>query len=201
MDAYKEALYWADRDVPVFPLMPHSKVPATRNGFHDASVERSKLKGWFEGTEKNIGIRTGGCSGFAVVDIDVKSGKNGLNSLSKKFGAAFALPENVLIFRTPNDGFHIPVRIRSDQKVANKVNVLGIEGVDIRGEGGYIVAPPSTLVVDGIEKAYSANDLELPMASVEAWIADLFSEMESSSKDPGRSFEVSKAMKGADKGE
>lgn len=88
----------------------------------------------------NIGIATGAKSGFIVLDIDTRhGGKESLRALTEKYGL---FPERIYQ-RTGGGGFHIlfkhpGVRIGNIQGSDR----LG-KGIDVRGDGGYIVAAPS----------------------------------------------------------
>ena len=176
MTTYEYALIYAAMGFHVFPLWNHCNKPAINNWPNKATKDPEKLKHWFEFTNKNIGIATGKISGINVIDIDVKKGVDGFKSLDKKYEKAFLLPENSLLFKTANDGLHILVKWTSETDVKNTVKVLGMEGVDIRGNGGFIVAPPSVISVKGALKAYRANDLYLQITEPTGWMKALLSQ-------------------------
>jgi len=127
----------------VFPCLPNRKEPATEHGFKDATTEPTAITGWFaERPSLNLAIATGpqpnGVNLFAV-DIDAKSG--GLATwaaLTDVHGHPLA-PKHF----TPNGGFH--VFFDAPSGLANTRARLG-PGIDTRGVGGYVVAPPSQLV-------------------------------------------------------
>ena len=112
-----------------------------RHGVHDASANADQVAGWWRARpDANIGLATGGPGG--VVALDVDAGKGGLEELRRLEAEHGALPITArsrtgggglhLLFRNP-DG-HGPVR--------NSVCGLG-PGIDVRGDGGCIVLPPS----------------------------------------------------------
>lgn len=110
------------------------KHPKTRNGFKDATTDVSKIERWF-GRRSNLAIATG--SGLLVLDIDPGSGgEESLQKLEEEFGA---LPDT-LTCRTGSGGAHYYFIV--DIPVPNSGGKLG-EGIDIRGDGGYVIAPPS----------------------------------------------------------
>lgn len=117
-----------------FPLKANSKLPATPNGFKDAKTE------WPEGTysNKNVGIRTGIESGIVVLDIDEKSGGyQSLERLEKELGQ---LPKTYTV-KTGGGGRHYYFK-HPGEPVKNKVGLF--KGIDLRGDGGYVVGPGST---------------------------------------------------------
>lgn len=92
------------------------------------SVE--EIKTWFnQWPNANIGIVTGSISKLVVVDIDPRHG--GTNELFKDFKTPCS--------QTGGGGWHY--YFTSDSKITNRAGVL--PGIDIRGEGGYVIAPPS----------------------------------------------------------
>jgi len=137
----ESALAWASRGFRVFPLMENSKVPpAGSNWTVDATNDPNKILGIWQCpitnsiADYNIGVLT---DGYAVVDIDVKSGKQGLESF-EGIGLSF----DSLTVRTPTGGLH--VYYIGD--TANRTEILGKgSGLDIRGFHGYVVAPGSTI--------------------------------------------------------
>jgi Bifunctional DNA primase/polymerase, N-terminal/AAA domain len=145
--------YTLQLDLPVFPLIPDGKIPATPNGFKDATTHELAVCQWWKDTpEANIGLPTGQRSGLFVLDVDPKNG--GLDSLAK-------LPElpPTRAARTPSGGFHYFFRWQAP--LGNSAGKLG-PGLDTRGEGGYVVVPPS--IIDGKRYEWMNEDdpAELP---------------------------------------
>lgn len=125
---------------PVFPLRPREKVPATPHGLLDATTDEGQIRAWWETSRENtrgdfnIGIRTG--DGLVVVDGDRrKQGHLTLRDLIRRNGA---WPATYRV--KTSDGMHF--YFRSDIHLASGADALG-PGVDIKGQGGYVVAPPS----------------------------------------------------------
>ena len=135
------AIDYASRGIAVFPLKPRDKAPITKHGVHEATTNFDQIKKWWsKHPSANIGIACGQVSGgLLVVDLDRKpNGVDGLDSLNEWERDNGNLPETVRSI-TGSGGAHIFYRIKGEGK--NRVNLL--EGVDIRSDGGYVVAPPS----------------------------------------------------------
>lgn len=120
----------------VFPLAPRSKVPLTPRGFKDATEDQATIAAWWrEWPHANIGIATGEASGLFVVDVDGPAGESALAWLEADYGS---LPLTAEV-RT-GKGRHL--YFRHFPGARNTASTLG-ERIDTRGEGGYVVAPPS----------------------------------------------------------
>jgi len=136
------ALKYAELGWKVFPLKPGLKVPATQHGVKDATGDKRKIEAWWTATpDANIGLACGAVSGgIYVIDIDYdpRKGKDGFDALSDN-GIVFP---KAVSQSTPRGGLHC--LFRTDVPIGNKVNFM--PGVDIRGDGGYIVVEPSHLV-------------------------------------------------------
>lgn len=99
---------------------------------------------WVEETpHANVGIRTGVISGFFVLDVDPKAG--GFQSLQKLQADIGVLPETYVV-KTPSGGYHFyftvpdfPIRNSANRELLRRYG----PGLDIRGDGGQVVAPPS----------------------------------------------------------
>ena len=108
-----------------------AKHPRTRNGCKDATTDLAQIERWWRAwPNANIGIATG--AGLVVIDVDGPAGEAALQVLQSEHGP---LPETAtvktsrgrhLYFRTPKDR-HIPCSAGG--------------GLDVRGEGGFVVAP------------------------------------------------------------
>lgn len=127
---------------PVFPLKHNLKTPATSNGFKDATRDQAQISQWFKGGVHNLGIATG--NGLAVLDIDRKGGKYGLQVIQSLEAIHGALPDTYKV-STPSGGEHWFFSYPSDLKIQSKANLFKEhgEGLDIRADGGYVVSAPS----------------------------------------------------------
>lgn len=130
------ALAWAARGYRVFPLSPNSRVPLFPDwdwSVNATTDERLIRLWWGAEPEANIGCCTG--SGTLVIDIDVKHGGRGLETYTEH-GGSF----DTLTVRTTTGGWHLYFLGEG----RNSSRRLG-PGVDTRGDGGYVVAPGSTI--------------------------------------------------------
>lgn len=118
------------------------KEPYTSNGFKAATTDRQQIEAWWDKwPDANIGIATGSISGGLVVidlDIDEDKGINGYETLKEWQQENGELPDTWISI-TGRGGYHFLYR----DGAANRSRAGLYEGIDIRGEGGYIVAPPS----------------------------------------------------------
>src|SRR5215210_655013 len=134
------ALAYASRGVPVFPCEPGGKRPLTYNGFWDASADPRRVEVWWRRWPgANIGVPTGGRSGLLVLDVDPGSG--GPESLAALERAHGPLPKTART-RTGGGGMHVFFGYPAGEEVRNSAGRLG-PGLDVGGEGGYVVVPPS----------------------------------------------------------
>jgi DNA-binding MarR family transcriptional regulator len=162
----RAALEYAERGWPVFPLAGKVPFKGTR-GFHDATTDQSRITAWFNRwPDANLGIRTGKASGLLVIDID-EGGSDTLERLEREFGK---LPQTLSV--TTGRGFrHLYFRYPSEAgvEIRNSVRDLG-KGFDVRGEGGYVVAPPSHTEGPYVwgDPRHPASLAELPPAWIDA---------------------------------
>lgn len=167
-DMLSAALSHADAGKPVFPTRA-DKTPLTPNGFKDATTDERMIRAWWRRwPDAGIGIPTGKASGLLVLDIDPPHG--GYASLSDLLGEHSALPETMEV-RTGGGGIHFVFTYPQGVEVRNSAGKLG-EGIDVRGEGGYIVAPPS-LHTSG--RRYEQLNSAMPAPAPE-WLLKLLTE-------------------------
>lgn len=151
------ALAYVARDWPVIPLHSISprggctcklgricrspgKHPRTKNGLTDGSTDEASIRAWWRRwPNANVGIVTGPSSGLVVIDEDRRKG--GTESL-RRFEAEQGPTPATLEAITGGGGRHLCFRYpRSGRRIPSATGVL--PGVDVRADGGYIVAPPS----------------------------------------------------------
>ena len=129
--------------VPVFPCVPGAKRPLTEHGFHDATTDLAHVEQWWgRWPEANIGVPTGQASGLVVVDVDVHLGTDGYCWFGRAHRAGLTAGWGVLV-STPSGGMHAyyPVAQGEQQRSWQVARA----GVDFRGDGGYIIIPPSVV--------------------------------------------------------
>jgi putative DNA primase/helicase len=161
---------FVEQDMRVLPLVAKSKRPAVKNGLYDATTNKKRLKEYFrDHPDANYGVRTGGRSNTFVLDIDGSAGSQSLRGLIEKNGK---LPKTVIV--ETGNGRHRYFR-GDGRKIRNSAGKLG-EGLDIRGDGGYVVGPGS---VHESGKMYcfkegrALEDIEIARAP--PWLLDLIS--------------------------
>lgn len=141
----------ASAGVPVFPCVPGKKNPIVPSGFKLATDNLRQVDGWWRWQPRaNIGIPTGAASGLVVIDVDLH-GTNGYAAYARAARAGL-IPEPLVTVVTPTGGQHS--YFPADPAHAQRSWAIGDVGVDCRGDGGYIIAPPSMVRLDGAHRAY-----------------------------------------------
>lgn len=121
-----------------FPIVYEKKIPMTPNGYQDEVLNCTSFRDLTKGRLYNIGWSTGSKNGFWVLDLDPKHG--GLETYQHllaqygSFGATWQV-------RTQSGGTHFYYKWDPKFPIGNRANVL--PGMDVRGQGGYVLAPPS----------------------------------------------------------
>ncbi len=176
------ALDYADRGWAVLPLRSVSnghcscgksdckspgKHPRTTNGFKDATTNEVDIRKWWaKCPDANVGIATGAVSGIIVLDIDRRNG--GIESLARLEKEHGFLPETHKVLT--GDGFHFYFKHPGGQ-IHCRANIQ--PGIDLRADGGYVVAPPS---VHPNGRAYAwSGDTAAGFADAPDWVLTLIS--------------------------
>jgi hypothetical protein len=146
----------------IFPCRPRSKVPATAHGYKDATREPATIQNTV-GAEDNIAIATGKASGVWVLDVDGEEGLAALANLEERHGA---LPETVCQ-QTGGGGRQYFFRLNGEH-VHNRAKVGG-QPIDVRGDGGYVVAPPS-IHPGGRPYTWLRPPGSVPLAKAPGWL-------------------------------
>ena len=107
-------------------------------GLRDATKDPAVIDEWFGRGRFNIGIVTGAISGIVALDVDPRH--DGDQTIRRPRGEHGLLP-STWRFLTGGGGEHILFR-HPGSTIPNSAGKIG-PGVDVRGDGGYIVAPPS----------------------------------------------------------
>lgn len=177
------ALGYAKRGWAVFPLhssingvcscgkrecLNPAKHPRIEGGFKAATTDPDTItKWWTTWPDANTGVATGAISGIVVVDTDLKhDGPQTWLELQDQHG-----PIDTLTTLTGGGGNHWIFRTPTDRTLRNTTGKLG-KGIDTRGEGGYIVAPPSIHISgDRYEWDHQAEIAHMP-----DWVLSLWEE-------------------------
>ena len=142
MTTLEKAIELAKRGFRVHPLKSNSKSPLLSGWQNQATDNIEQVaKWWTKYIDANIGILAG--SDLVVIDVDNKNGKNGPEALAEWQFINGALPTTMTV-QTPSGGYHLYYKV--ERPLQNKTNV--IEGIDVRGKGGYVVAPGS--IINGV---------------------------------------------------
>src|SRR5262249_15108592 len=96
------------------------------------------VAGWWATRTFNIGIATGEGSGIWVLDVDGDEGEATLRGFETKNGT---LPPTVEAIT--GKGRHLYWRWPGEREIRNRQVSLDFPGIDVRGNGGYVLAPPS----------------------------------------------------------
>lgn len=161
------ALAYAERGWRVLPIEPRGKAPLAElvpHGCKDATTDIEMINQWWtQHPDANIGVATGAESGLFVVDLDGLAGISEFNKWTAEHGE----PPLTYTVQTPGGGLHIYFKWPADRVVRNRQKING-KPVDVRGEGGYVVAFPS---IGPNGKAY-AVDADAPLADAPEWLLD-----------------------------
>lgn len=161
------ALRYAELGYRVFPCAAGGKAPLTVRGFHDATTDIAQIEHWWTHQPRaNVGIAA---AGLAVIDIDGAE-----NAWPGDPDRAADLAGAGAIAQTPRGGRHYLFRRPGGRAWKCSVGRIAA-GVDVRTDGGYIVAAPSATAdgdyrwVEGCELSDAAEQLPLPPA----WLAEV----------------------------
>jgi putative DNA primase/helicase len=111
------------------------KHPRVKDGFKVATADALLIEAWWrKWQDANIGIATGATSGIVVLDIDGSKGLESLRLLEAKLGPLPLVP-TVQTAR----GVHRYFKYAPGEIIRCSTG----DGLDVRGDGGYAVAPPS----------------------------------------------------------
>lgn len=150
----------------VLPLDRGGKRPhrmlGDRGGVHHAACDPDQVMDWWGlDMAANVGVATGARSRLLVVDLDVKAGADGPAEWGQFLNGPPPCTDwpNTPVARTPSGGMHY--WLRADGPVPERPGIL--PGVDVKGDGGYVVAPPSArLVVPGDRSGGTTGAVPVP---------------------------------------
>jgi hypothetical protein len=144
-----------------------AKHPRTRHGLRDASVEADRIEQWWSiWPDANLAIRTGARpAGVGVVVLDIDPAHGGDTSLADLRAVHGAVPVTLEV-RTGGGGRHLYFAHPGGQ-VPSSAGRVGA-GLDVRGDGGYVLAPPSRHA-SGTRYQWVRG----PLRPLPGWLADL----------------------------
>jgi RecA/RadA recombinase len=121
----------------VVPVSPRSKLPAIAWAkYQDSPATQDELHGWFSVGGYGVGLVQGAAAGSIVLDFDGEEGHETRAALEREYGA---LPHTVEAL-TPSGGCHVFLQ-HPGRPVPTRKKVR--DGMDVRGDGGFVVACPS----------------------------------------------------------
>lgn len=161
-DTYLTEVLEVGKHFCIFPVDPSDHTPAFKGWQDWATQDVDKIrKYWTAHPNAKVGVLTGYKSGVFVVDLDVKHGRNGIEKIKELQSDNTKLPKTYG-HRTKSGGMHLFYRYDETCEFRNRANALrGADrkeqtGIDIRAEGGYVVAYPSA----GYKKLGSPSTVE-----------------------------------------
>ncbi|MCC7316499.1 MAG: bifunctional DNA primase/polymerase [Planctomycetes bacterium] len=127
---------------PVHPI--RGKIPVLNDWPQKATTDHERISRWWTNgyAGYNVGIVCGTKSGLVIIDIDPRNDGNiSLFQLEAKYGP---LPRETIRVRTPSGGEHIYLAHPGGKFVVKSLtSLMGFPGIDVRGDGGQVAAPPS----------------------------------------------------------
>lgn len=181
-----------------------NKIPTSSDWPTKASSEPEMIVDmWKKHPTANVGIATGPKSGIIVFDFDIKNGVNGIQSLRQRFPDITEEEFNPHV-ETPSGGLHLYFKWDENYPVTTAAGVL--EGIDIRGDRGFVMAPPSLIEVEGELRSYKLlrdlNDIgPMPEWAKQLASAALNKTVKGGSKSTDVGFDINKAIEGVPEGE
>jgi len=161
------ALGYAARGLAVLPLRPGGKAPAgilVPHGLKDATTDPARIAAWWKAEpDANVAIRTG--QGIVVLDVDPRAGGDEtIDAYLENLGERLPVTAEVA---TGGEGWHHWFQVGRELSCAR----LG-PGLDLKADGGYVVAPPS-IHPSGKQYAWHPSRTlgDVPLAPVPEWVA------------------------------
>jgi hypothetical protein len=152
----RAAVVLTQAGIPVFPCKPGGKTPLTAHGFKDATTDLAQISHWWSRAPgANIAMPTGAASGWDVVDIDVRDAGSGFTAFGAVAETGFT-DGWAMAVRTPSGGMHLYYSAHRERPQRSWSSAGS--HVDFRGEGGYVIVPPSRAQTpDGDVTTYRAT--------------------------------------------
>jgi hypothetical protein len=180
------ALRLAEMEWFVLALQKEGKAPAIPRGAKNATRDPVQIDRWWRRGGFNLGVATGARSGITVIDIDSSDTADMLVRAAAEHGG---LPRTVAS-RTPR-GFHLYFGYVPG--IRNRVRVPQLN-VDVRNDGGYVVAPPSRLSISD-RYSWVHCPWTTDVASMPEWLRALLRDAEPPCSAPIQSHSIGGAMR------
>lgn len=173
-DAHIAALSYAARGWRVIPILPHKKHPGIQAWQDAATTDLTLIDQWWTvNPNHGVGIATGPTSGVFVLDVDVADGKQGDDTLADLELTYGDLPPTVECV-TGSGGRHLYFRYPDGHEIRNDAGRKLGHGLDIRGDGGQVLAPP-TIHPNGTPYMWEASSHpdDIDIADAPGWLIAL----------------------------
>lgn len=169
------ALNYARRGWASLPIAPGAKVPACAHGVKDATTDVETIRQWWTTTpDAGVGIACGAVSRLLVLDVDRHGDVDGEEALAELERKCGPLPRTIESL-TGGGGRQLFFGIPDGVTVRTRTGIR--PGLDVRGEGSYVVAFPS-IHPSGRRYEWSVDGHpdEVPLAEAPAWLLELIRE-------------------------
>jgi hypothetical protein len=175
----RAALAYAREGIPVFPCC--EKKPLTPNGFYNATTDEEQIRNWWRiNPDAQIGMPTGSRTHILSIDLDTPEAGRFLEELETQYGP---LPETRHIETSPGRR-QIHLRVPVGVLTKTVAGFHGVPGLDIRGDGGYAILPPSIHHKTG--EPYRVL-IDAPLAESPQWLLALVVKQTPMNNNGGRS--------------
>lgn len=173
MTPVEHALAYAELGWRVAPIAPGTKFPRVDAWQKVATTNELQIRQWWKmWPDSGVSIVTGVESGLVVIDIDPRhDGDVGWAELETKHGTV-----DTVEALTGGGGRHLLFAMPADVVITNAADSHLPAGIDVRGEGGQIVAAPSIHPVTGQPYVWEVEHDPLdghPVAPLPAWLLEL----------------------------
>jgi len=190
MDCVKK---YTDQGFHIFPCSL-SKIPITRHGFYNASNDYELLRKQFYKEDLLIGFPTGKKNGIVVIDFDVNKeipdtheiDTRSVSELIEEVEDKFGKFPDTFVVTTMHGGRHLWFKLPDGIDIGSRTRFID-KGtpVDIRGDGGYVVAPDEKhyLVYDDVDEL-GLDNIRSRCAVVPDWIIEIFQKKAEAETEP-----------------
>ena len=149
---------------------------------------------FIEHPDAMVGIPTGEASGVWVCDLDKKAGADGRENARSLWEAetgdsgafdAF-LFDGTLVISAPSGGCHVYFKWAGGRNIRNSAGQIAI-GIDVRGAGGYVIAPGS---VNAAGKRYELESFDLEICAAPEWLSERAENPKSKKPKPSKENDI-----------
>jgi hypothetical protein len=175
-ETLNHALTYAERGWRVIPIKPGEKRPPIAAWQTAATTNPDTITQWWTGPYRNhgVGIATGEESGLFVIDIDLNDQKDGYHTIEQLEQQHSPLPAGPRAL-TGSGGLHIFLTNPPGITIRNDAGKKLGHGIDIRGEGGQVVAAP-TIHPNGNTYQWLDGSDDMPIPEPPNWLLNLLAD-------------------------